>query len=86
MVYYEDSLDVQFSLLKDRETLYQLVPVEILSDSDATKDNVIERVTSGESPSLVHFLVHGSSRGNDTHTYTHRERERECPSHGDLTV
>lgn len=40
----------------------QVVPAKIVSDSEATKDNVIKRVTSG-SASLVHFLVHGTSGG-----------------------
>ena len=69
MVMYDDSTVMES--LKDQCTeLSQLLPAEVVSDSDATKKSVIERVTSG-SASLVHFLVHGTPGGR-------ADRRRRC--------
>ena len=62
MIYYEDSLDLQFLLHDCIKIMNQILPTETLSDSDAELEAVIERVTSG-SPSLIHFLVHGTPMG-----------------------
>ena len=62
MVSYEDNWLMRHSLLAQCDEMRRILPTDILSDSDATKDNVIERVTSG-SASLVHFLVHGTPVG-----------------------
>ena len=51
--------------------LSQLLPAEVVSDFDATKENVIERVAS-RSASLVHFLVHGTPGGRAGH---HRRKK-----------
>ena len=48
--------------------LSKILPAKTLSDSDATKENVIERVKS-RSASLVHFLVHGTSAGIKARDY-----------------
>ena len=61
MVMYDDSI-VMESLKEQCAELRQLLPAEILSDSDATKENVIERMTN-RSASLVHFLAHGTPGG-----------------------
>ena len=61
MVMYND-FDLNQSLKEQCEELSRVLPAETLSDSSATKKNVIERVTSG-SASLVHFLVHGTPGG-----------------------
>ena len=60
-VMYDDS-DVIQSLEEQCVELRKVLPAQTLSDSDATRANVIERVTSG-SASLVHFLVHGTPGG-----------------------
>ena len=65
MVMYDDSV-VMESLKEQCAELSQVLPAEILSDSDATKENVIKRVTNG-SASLVHFLVHGTPGGRADH-------------------
>ena len=61
VVKYDDSI-VLGMLEEQCEELNQLLPAEVVSDADATKTNVVERVTSG-SASLVHFLVHGTAGG-----------------------
>ena len=60
MVIHDDS-----GKLKNHEgckEMGEILPAVTLSGSDATKENVIERVKS-RSASLVHFLVHGTPAG-----------------------
>ena len=68
MIYYEKSLDLQFSLLEHLKELESVLTAEVLSDYMATKEAVIERVMSG-SASLIHFLVHEASGGKDDIRY-----------------
>lgn len=62
MVSYEDSLDIEFFLQGYVESLKSVLPTETLSGCDATLEDVIERMTN-ESPSLIHFLAHGTPGG-----------------------
>ena len=63
VVSYEKSTETQLSLLEYREEFDRLLSADVvLNDDDATKENVIDRVTKG-SASLVHFLVHGTAGG-----------------------
>ena len=62
VVSYEGSVMAQLSLFQYRQEFDALLPADALDDHDATKENVIERVTKG-SASLVHFLVHGIAGG-----------------------
>ena len=64
VVKYDDSIVLDML----GEELAQLLPAEVVSGDDATKENVIERVTSG-SASLVHFLVHGTPGGRAESLY-----------------
>ena len=61
VVKYDDSITMDWLEFQHGE-LSHLLPAEVVSGDDATKENVIERVTSG-SASLVHFLVHGTPGG-----------------------
>ena len=62
VVSHEESAEMQISLFECREEFNGLLPAKVLDDGDATKENVIERITKG-SASLVHFLVHGTPGG-----------------------
>ena len=61
---YEKSMMTQLALLEYREEFDGLLPAHVLDGDNATKENVVDRVTKGSS-SLVHFLVHGSPGGKD---------------------
>ena len=69
VVKYDDSIVLDM-LEEQCQELIQLLPAKVVSDADATKTNVIERVTS-RSASLVHFLVHGTPGGR-------ADRRRRC--------
>ena len=62
VVSHEPSLSMQLALLDYREELNEVLPANSLCDDDATKKNVIDRVTGGSDP-LIHFLVHGTLKG-----------------------
>lgn len=66
MVSFEPSQKKQHLLSKYREELEDILPADVLCDSNASKETVIDRVTGGSS-SLVHFLVHGIAVGKDGH-------------------
>lgn len=55
-------LSQQQSLKIELEELNKLLPTETLTDDQASKEKLAERLTSG-SASLVHFLGHGTSVG-----------------------
>ena len=61
---YENPLEVRFSLLEHFEELTEILPAEILFESDVWIEDIIERVTSGTA-SLVHFLSHGTPGSKD---------------------
>ena len=75
IVSYEESLDVGFSLKTYNDELEKLLPAEVLSDSDATKELVIERMTSGSAP-LVHILAHGTAEGRDDRHLPYKTGQR----------
>lgn len=64
MISYEDSPSAEFHLLEYIEELNQILPADIISDSYATSEEVIRRVTKG-SASLIHYVGHGASGGKD---------------------
>ena len=81
LVFHEDSIDNEFFLLEDFNELKTILPAEILSGSDATKEAVIKRMTSG-SASLIHLLVHGTQEGRPG-CRTHMERGTSCACRAD---
>ena len=87
VVKYDDSITMDWLEFQHGE-LSHLLPAEVVSGDDATKENVIERVTSG-SASLVHFLVHGTAGGRaDRHRRKKRRvgREREENTKGCVSL
>lgn len=62
MVSCVQSLMTQYSLQEPFEKLQAILPAKVLSESDAIKDSVVDRVMSG-SASMTHFLVHGTQSG-----------------------
>ena len=66
VVSYEKSVEAQLSLMEYRQEFGELLPADVLDEHDATKENVIDRVTKGSAP-LVHFLVHGTPGGKAGH-------------------
>ena len=87
VVKYDDSITMDWLEFQHGE-LSHLLAAEVVSGDDATKENVIERVTSG-SASLVHFLVHGTPGGRaDRHWRKKRRvgREREENTKGCVSL
>ena len=74
MVMYDD-LIVMESLKAQCAELSQVLPAHTLSGSDATKENVIERVTS-RTASLVHFLVHGTPGGRADRSWCRNKQNK----------
>ena len=62
VIHDDDDMGVLQSLGRECAELTTILATEVLSGPRASKKDIIARVVSG-SASLVHFLVHGTSRG-----------------------